>query len=491
MFITYFKKGNTMQNLTKFGCVLILGVYGAVGSVMPYQSYRLENTNSINRNLIQPLSLGETQAPKSVSEMFKQSTPSEWYHTVSYLENPVVENGGRSAIVKCKISEEDQYQNFRERVIEKSVPILIKKDFIPNADKETSQLILTSYIEVNDIEELKSQDRYLELQEPKEISLPNQKELAGWQNDDTILKANQLSKLYAMYEGEKFYVDQEAKFREGNIVQEYVLERSELIRSRNFEDGVYDCVESIPHNNYKRPDGSEYTQLLSAEIQKTHKPIQTKQIGWQIDDLNLIATQTMQDFVISGGNELNVGTVKNGAIQGYVKENEVAQCVGKLTFVNGKLEQKKVSTINYRRPDGSLYIMNNVPLASEIQGIPHTLTFSNGAWVPTANAFRQGTFQAFNGCFGVVDGNTLTKYQKDGTVIRRAALPHELAAFAPTKSVLCYKWRRHGWNGCRWTDTGEYITVLATYPGGSVNDDAPPNNYKKQPVNWNAIFAAE
>lgn len=489
-----------MQNLTKLGCVLIFGVYGAVGSIVPHQNSTLEKVNSSNSNLIQNSMLHPIQENKIGSEILKNQEPQEWNLCVSYLEDPKVKADGRLVTVKCRITEEDQYKNIRDRVIEKDVPLLTKREFIPNSDGEKSQLILRNYIEVNDVKELAPQDRLLELCDQQEIELPNQKELTGWQHDDSTLKSKQLSKIYAEYEGEKFYVDQLAKFRDGNSVKEYVLSRSELLKARNFEDGVYDCVEVIPNNYYKRPDGSEYRQTFPAEIQKSHKPIKTKPIGWHLDDSKLTATQTLQDFVISCGNELNVGTVKNGAIQGYVKEHEVVQNVGKLTFVNGQLEQKKVATVNYRRPDGSLYTLNNVQIASEIQGIPHTVTYSNGAWRETAHTFRQGTFQAFNGCFGVVDGNIFTKYQKDGTVIRRPALLPELAAFAPTKTIPRY-WIKGGsfFHHSRTIRDGS-IEVLYSCPCSECkptwagHDGVIPPRIRpfiKQPVNWNAIFTAE
>ncbi len=254
---------------------------------------------------------------------------------------------------------------------------------------------------------LRCKNLNLESKTALELELQNQKEYVGWQNDDSTLTSRQLLKLYAEHEGEKFYIEQEAKFR---------------------------------------------------------------------DD----------------------------PIQEYVKESEFVQDFGRLTFSNGVLEQKKIATIDYRRPDGSLYKIENVPVQSEIQQIPHSVTYSpNCGWQITENNFIQGTFKQLKGAFAIVNENILTKYQLDGTVVKRPATPEELAAFLPTKTIP------HYWISIRnyWpkmmlcSGYMPYIDVLIKapydkhsgyYSGHSWTIDPKfLNTYAKGSVNWDAIMASE
>ncbi len=223
-------------------------------------------------------------------------------------------------------------------------------------------------------------------------------------------------------------------------------------------------------------------------------------IGWQNDDSTLTSKQLSKLYTEYDGKKFYIdeeAKCRDEKIYEYFKESETVQSFGKLIFVDGKLEQKKIATIDYRRPDGSLYKVENVPFQSEFQEIPHAVTYSNGAWSQTANTFKQGTFKLLNGCFAVVDENILTKYQADGTVIRRLATPEEFTAFAPTKMIPHYHKIRHFFETKNLLIGS--IEVLKEAPfyrydnlgHGFSHDKKFLNTYTKMSVNWGSIMGIE
>lgn len=406
-----------------------------------------------------------------------------------------------SKTLKLRISkrEIDQFENIREVIEERDYPIQIAHNLVPRADLDTSILKLIRYAEIKDIEGLSEKEQYEEL-EVKEIELANKKEFVRWENDDARLVSRELTRLYAEYEGTRYEIDPQISFRAGSVEEGYKLKKQEEQNIRVFEDGVYDCKEIMPVEYYTRADGSEYIKKLASRIEKSHKPMQNKRVGWSNNDAELSSMELLQDYVISGGQELNTGAVRSGAKQGYVRLESTDTDVGHLVFRGGHLEQAKQRIEKYRRPDGSEYT-RTIEIPSVQIGIPHPVTYNGSSWTVKSGArFRQGTSYAYKGGFAVLDGNMFTKYQTNGTVIRRPALQAELAAFAETKWIPRY-WIKGGstFRRSRTIPDGS-LEVLITCPKNECKptwagyDRILPSDispYVKPAINWEQIFRME
>lgn len=323
----------------------------------------------------------------------------------------------------CRVELSVEYRDPSGRTFHTQIvrlcPIRTERTFIPRPNQSTSQLRVDRYADVGEFPGLSAASAHIQLS-ANVIESPNTLTFVRYENDDRRMVSRVVKEMQCTIENETYTVDPVPVYGEE---KNYELKEKVNDKKRN-------CVVK----KYKRPDDSYYSVEEKNNSTAAVKSC-TRTEMWYNDDSALESVPLLQDYRMSNGRVIKDGDARRGDAVPYALLSAAHEPAGLPRAAGARLEQPLRCVERYQRGDKSEFT-RTLPAECVRMRLPHAVRYNGREWYVAPGAgLRPGTFRCFGGGIAVLDGAQLTKYQRDGTVVRRRASEAEAAALAETKEI--------------------------------------------------------